>query len=65
MNFKGGTITIYYKEDTSISNSTKVNKTIVLNLSGNSVNLFQNDYSLDYTNAVNSANSVEGDKKYI
>ena len=63
MNFKGGTITVYYKENTSSSNTTKVNKTIVLNLSGNSVNLFQNDYLTDYTNAVNSANSVEGDKK--
>lgn len=63
MNFKGGTVTVYYKENTSSSNSTKVNKTIALNLTGNCVNLFQNDYLPEYTNAVNSANSTEGDTK--
>ena len=56
-------MTVYYKENTSSSNSTKVNKTIALNLTGNCVNLFQNDYLPEYTNAVNSANSTEGDTK--
>jgi hypothetical protein len=63
MNFKGGTITIYYKENTSTSDSKRVDKTIVLNLTGNCVNLFQNDYLPEYTNAVNSPNSTEGDTK--
>ena len=63
MNFKGGTVTVYYKENTSSSNSTKVNKTIALNLTGNCVNLFQNDYLPEYTNAVSSPNSSEGDTK--
>lgn len=63
MNFKGGTVTVYYKENTSSTNSTKVNKTIVLNLTGNCVNLFENDYLSSYTNAINSVNSVEGDAK--
>ena len=45
MNFKAGTVTCYYHEDTSISDDTPISKTIVLNLTGNTVNLFDTDYS--------------------
>ena len=66
LNFKAGAITIYYKEDASLTDATpanKVRKTIVLNLSGNSVNLFQNDYLPSYTNGIISPNTSVGDEK--
>jgi len=66
INFKGGTITINYKENLSLTDATvanRVSKTIVLNLTGNSVNLFQNDYLPSYTNAISTPNTVQGDDK--
>ena len=66
LNFKAGAITIYYKEDVSLTDATlanKVRKTIALNLSGNSVNLFQNDYLPSYTNGIISPNTSVGDEK--
>jgi len=66
LNFKAGAITINYKEDVSLTDATlanRVRKTIVLNLSGNSVNLFQNDYLPNYTNGIASPNTSVGDEK--
>ncbi len=66
INFKGGTITINYKENLSLTDATvanRVKKTIVLNLTGNSVNLFQNDYLPSYTNAIATPNTAQGDEK--
>ena len=45
MNFGKGTITVYYNENTTTTDFTKVYKSIVMNLTGNSVGLLNNDYS--------------------
>jgi hypothetical protein len=66
MNFKGGTITITYKEDLSATDQTRVEKTMVLNMTGNSVSLPQYNYSSGY-NAVlstpSNSNPTFGDEK--
>ena len=66
INFAKGTITIKYKEDLSTTGSaaTRVDKSIVLNLSGNTVSLLEksNPNSV-YETAVNSPDRVLGDDK--
>ena len=67
LNFKLGKITIKYKEDLSttvgtVVTVTRVDKSIVLNMTGNSVSLLEqsNTNSL-YNNATSSPNTVDGD----
>lgn len=43
MNFSNGYITIVYKEKTSLTDATIIRKTMKLNLSGNTVNLLNNE----------------------
>jgi Domain of unknown function (DUF4270) len=69
LNFKSGKITIYYKAKTEITTdaeTVKDKRTIVLNLSGNSVSLLnQSGTNTEYANATNSSNinTTEGDEK--
>ena len=64
INFAKGTITIKYKEDTSTTDHTRVDKSIVLNMSGNTVSLLdQSNTNVDYANATSNANPVLGDDK--
>lgn len=64
INFAKGTITIKYKENTSSTDATRIERTIVLNLSGNTVSLLeQSNTNADYANATNNANPVLGDEK--
>ena len=67
MDFSKGTITISYKEDlVATTGTTKVSKTIVLNLTGNTVSLQdQTNTDTDYANATSSsvANTTLGDEK--
>lgn len=64
INFAKGTITIKYKEDTSSTDQTRVEKSIVLNLSGNTVSLLeQSNTNADYTSATSNPNPVLGDEK--
>ena len=69
LNFKSGLITIKYKEDLvttvgTVATTTRVIKTIVLNLSGNSVSLLSHtNPNASYTTAVNSPNTTLGDEK--
>lgn len=69
INFDKGTITMYYKEDSSTTTSgvttvKQVSKTLVLNLKGNTVNfLEQTNPSLAYSNAITSPNTTTGDSK--
>ncbi len=74
MNFKAGTVTINYKEDYTTSSTvngvttittTRVAKSIVLNLTGNTVSLLSNDVSsaTGYTSATASPNTTLGDDK--
>ncbi len=67
INFAKGTITIKYKEDlasTTGATPTRVEKSIVLNMSGNTVSLLeQSNTNPDYANATSNSNPVLGDEK--
>ena len=69
INFAKGTITIKYKEDLSttvgtVTTVTRVEKSIILNMSGNTVSLpVQSNTNLDYSNATSNSNPILGDDK--
>jgi hypothetical protein len=64
MNFAKGTITIKYKEDTSATDSKKVDKTLVLNMSGNTASLLeQSNINTEYATATSTPNRILGDEK--
>jgi Domain of unknown function (DUF4270) len=64
INFAKGTITIKYKEETSASDKTLVDKSIVLNLSGSTASLLeQSNANADYGTATANPNRVLGDEK--
>jgi len=69
MDFSKGAITISYTEELvttvgTTSTTTRVPKTIVLNLTGNTVSLQdQSDTKTDYSNAISSANTTLGDER--
>ncbi|MEZ7499313.1 DUF4270 domain-containing protein [Flavobacterium sp. Arc3] len=66
LDFRQGKITIKYKEDTSDSDATRIEKSIVLKLTGNSVSLLeQSNTNTSYANATNTANinTTLGDSK--
>ena len=63
INFAKGTITIKYKEDSSTTPVTPVEKSLILNLSGSTVNLLeQSNAKADYQTATTSPNRDLGDK---
>lgn len=65
LDFKKGKITIKYKHETSDTDATKVEKEIVLNMTGNTVSLLSNDFAVngvDYGAAPNKGDDVNGDK---
>ncbi len=59
MNFSAGYITIVYHDDTSTTDPTRVRRELTINLSGNTVNLLNNDNT--YPNYV-TPNQVIGDR---
>lgn len=72
MDFKSGIITVNYKEDTSETDATRVDKSLVLKLTGdvarglncNTVSLLGNsNENVAYINATNNVNRVSGDDK--
>ena len=69
LNFKAGKITITYNEDlvsTTGGATTRVKKTIVLNITGNTVSLLNNDFSANgsaYNALPTTGNTTEGDEK--
>jgi hypothetical protein len=64
MNFTKGTITIKYKENTSATDAARVDKTIALNMSGNSVSLLnESGTNSVYQAAINAPNKVDGEEK--
>lgn len=65
MNFSKGTITVNYKEDLVTNGvTTRVAKTIVLNMTGNTVSLLeQSNTNSAYSTATSSANTTLGDEK--
>ncbi|MCV9927682.1 DUF4270 domain-containing protein [Flavobacterium sp. LS1R49] len=69
LDFKKGKITIYYKADTEITTDpegTKEPKTLVLNLTGNTVNLLdQSNTDPTYNTAVTTPKATGDDKLYL
>jgi hypothetical protein len=66
INFKGGNITIKYKEDLAVVGQDlpdRVDKTMILSLSGNTVSLVTQDRKPDYASALASASSTLGDER--
>jgi hypothetical protein len=64
INFAKGSITIKYKEDSSTTPVTRVDKTIILNMSGSTANLLeQSNTNTDYDTATSNPNRVIGDEK--
>jgi Domain of unknown function (DUF4270) len=67
INFAKGTITIKYKEDLASTTGgapTRVEKSIILNMLGNTVSLLnQSNTNIDYSNATSNANPTLGDEK--
>lgn len=64
INFSKGFITIKYKEDSSTTPVTRVEKSFVINLSGNTVNLLdQSNTNTDYANTTSKPNRDKGDEK--
>ena len=63
LNFAAGKITINYKENTSDTDNTRVDKAIVINLSGTTVSLLNDTDSAAYTNAFSSSSTTTGDAK--
>lgn len=61
INFKNGTIVVKYKEKTSSTVETLVDKTITLSLTGNTVNLFTNEPST----TVGSYSNPSPDRLYL
>jgi hypothetical protein len=66
LNFREGKITIKYKEDTSDTDATRIEKSIVLKLTGNAVSLLdQSNTNSSFAGAITPANinTTGGDKK--
>lgn len=64
INFAKGTITIRYKEETSATDKTLLDKSIVLNVSGSTASLLeQSNTNTDYNTATSNPNRVLGDEK--
>jgi len=69
INFKGGNITVYYKEDkkktvNSVVTFERVKKTLTMSMDGNTVSMLNNTAeSVDYLNAANSTS--EASKLYL
>lgn len=61
MNFKNGTIVVKYKEKTSSTDVTLVDKSITLNLTGNTVNLLNNEPSA----GIGSYSNPSSDRLYL
>jgi len=67
-NFAKGIITIKYHDDvpTTVNGESKVvetAKTLTLNLTGNSINFFENENSGEFTSALATSNTTDGDSK--
>ncbi|CAC9972479.1 DUF4270 domain-containing protein [Flavobacterium panici] len=66
MDFSKGKITVYYKAKTDITtdaDDVKEDRTLVINLTGSNVNLFQDVKDAAYQNAISSRNMTTGDDR--
>jgi hypothetical protein len=70
LDFRKGNVTIYYKQDKEKIDENlpippvenREMKNLILTMSGNTVNLFNNSYTQDYFNGLNNANPTSGDQ---
>lgn len=67
-NFTQGIITIKYHDDVPITvggvtKPTKTAKTMTLNLTGNTINFFENQNNSAFTTAITSSNATDGDNR--
>jgi hypothetical protein len=66
INFKNGTITVTYTEKVSASSTERTGpKTLQLNLAGNTVNLFENEYSGNYLAGVGANDENADDRLWL
>lgn len=64
INFKQGTITVTYTEKEDEDSDVRTDpKTLVLNLAGNTVNLFENEYNSNYISGISSPSVTSGDPR--
>ena len=69
INFKKGTVTVYYKQDVEVTldevvTVERLNKTLVMKMVGNTVSLLENsNESADYINATSNPDPTLGDEK--
>ena len=63
LNFAEGKITILYREPEEGSTNPTIKKTITLNLTGNTINFFENSYKPEIVSALAAADVVNGDEK--
>ena len=63
INFKQGKVTMFYKDNTSSTDITEVQKTLTLSMSGNSVNFLDNVENPAYTSGVATPDITNGDSK--
>jgi hypothetical protein len=63
MDFSKGVITITYEDVTSATDATRVDKPIILNLSGNTVSLLNHENKDAYSEAISKASTALGDEK--
>lgn len=64
--FNEGKIVIEYKEDTYDENGAhtgKADKTLTLNMKGNTINFFDNTFKPDYLSGINTSDEVFGDDR--
>ena len=62
LDFTKGNVTLYYKESLT-ADPAQVQKSIVLNMTGKTVNLFNNTFNIAYQTALNTPNIQNGDSK--
>jgi len=67
-NFAKGVITIKYHDNVPVTvngvvTPTPTAKSMALNLTGNSINFFQNDYKTAFTSAIATSNAIIGDSR--
>lgn len=62
LDFSKGKIEVYYKQDKDENDATRVEKTLVISMTGNTVSLQQNEFGTDYSTAISNPNTSEGDE---
>lgn len=62
-NFSEGVITVKYTDRASATDTTSTKRSMTLNLAGNTVNLFTNEFAGDFITAAGTSDNVNGDSR--